>query len=83
MFEVGDYVIYDHNSGHLAVSRLLTLDYVYRVIEVDTMYRLLTLEDCRYNITFDYFRKLKKYPDNKLIRLLCKVYKEEDGYIYV
>ena len=78
-FKVGDLVVCIDNSIHY----MLEVGKLYKIRNVERW--TVSLEGFHPHIPFfiDRFRKVKKAPDTKITRLLCKVYKEENGYIYI
>ena len=76
-FKVGDLVVcIDSNSASYLESGLL--------YKVDRVYiTTVGFHNIRYLWNKSRFKKVKKIQDTKIARLLCPVYKEEDGYLYI
>lgn len=82
MFEKGDYVLYVNDVSNGSDRLGLELGKIYMVSKVYEG-NFLYIEGMKYVLHPARFRKLKKVADTKIARAICKVYKEEDGYIYV
>ena len=80
MFEVGDYVVCINGNKYSDVTGVIE-GCLYVVSKVNS--NTLRVVGIAYTWLNTRFRKVKKVPDTKITRLLCKVYKEEDGYLYI
>lgn len=76
-FKEGDKVVY--------ISPTLVTKYEYdKLYTVDNVIgHFISTEEKNSILHISRFRKAIKRKDNAIIRKLCKVYKEEDGYIWV
>ena len=86
-FKKGDLVLYVYNKGWPLIKGL-KLGEVYTIEEINKNDRYVKLTNYDSSHSYKYwsphrFRKLRKIPSTKIAKLLCKIYKEEDGYLYI